>query len=90
MADALIGLIGQPFYDAIAELTAFPNGPDIDDVGEPDVESDVGPTFKEQLVKARRGQGVFRSSVLLTRDGVPRDACVRCETLASQSHQALA
>jgi len=26
----------------------------------------MGPTFTEQLVKARRGQGVFRSSVLLT------------------------
>src|SRR5207237_10324613 len=38
----------------------------VDDAGEPEVESDVGPTFREQLVKARRGQGVFRSSVLLT------------------------
>jgi len=27
---------------------------------------DFGPTFKEQLVKARRGQGVFRSNVLLS------------------------
>ena len=66
MADALVGLIGQPYYDAIAVLTAFPSGPDGDDVGEPDVDSDVAPTFREQLVKARRGQGVFRSSVLLT------------------------
>ena len=33
---------------------------------EPDAETAFGPTFKEQLVKARRGQGVFRSSVLLS------------------------
>ena len=66
MADALIGLIGQPYYDAIAMLTSFPSGPDADDVGEQEVNGDVGPTFREQLVKARRGQGVFRSSVLLT------------------------
>jgi putative restriction endonuclease len=69
MADALIGLIGQSFYDAIAVLTAFPSGPDVDDFNEPDVQIDIGPTFKEQLVKARRGQGVFRSSVLLTETG---------------------
>lgn len=66
MADALIGLIEQPYYDAIAALTAFPIGPDVDDVREPEIESEVGPTFREQLIKARRGQGVFRSGVLLT------------------------
>jgi hypothetical protein len=69
MADALIGLIGQPYFDAIAVLTAFPSGPDledVDDIVQAEVDSDVEPTFKEQLVKARRGQGVFRSSVLLT------------------------
>lgn len=65
MADALIGLIGQPYYDALAELTAFPSGPDVEKIDDSDVENDFGPTFKEQLVKARRGQGVFRSSVLL-------------------------
>ena len=48
-------------------ITAFPSGPDAeeDESGDPEVEGDFGPTFKEQLVKARRGQGVFRSSVLL-------------------------
>ena len=65
----LIGLIGQPYYEGLAVLTAFPSSPDPEDVEEidgPEVESDMGPTFKEQVVKARRGQGVFRSSVLLT------------------------
>ena len=67
MADALIGLIGQPYQEALAELMAFPSGPDVDGIGDPEVDSDFGPTFKEQLVKARRGQGVFRSSVLLSK-----------------------
>jgi putative restriction endonuclease len=66
MAEALIGLMGQHFYDAIALLTAFPAGPDAEETDLPDVEPDSGSTFREQLVKARRGQGVFRSSVLLT------------------------
>ena len=66
LANALIGLIGQPYYDALAELTTFPSGPDVDEPADPEVEGDRGSTFKEQLVKARRGQGVFRSSVLLS------------------------
>ena len=66
MADALIGVIGQPYYEALAELTAFPSGPDVEEIDDSEVDSDLGPTFKEQLVKARRGQGVFRSSVLLS------------------------
>ena len=28
----------------------------------------IGPTFREQLVRARRGQGVFRANVLLRED----------------------
>ena len=28
----------------------------------------TGPTFREQLVRARRGQGVFRANVLLRED----------------------
>ncbi|MEO5739538.1 MAG: HNH endonuclease signature motif containing protein [Vicinamibacterales bacterium] len=66
MADALIGLIGQPYYESLAVLTAFPSGPDVEEFDDMEVEGDIGPTFKEQLVKARRGQGVFRSSVLLS------------------------
>jgi hypothetical protein len=65
MADVLIALMSQPYFDALAMLTTFPAGPDIEEVDEPTIEVDVSPTFREQLVKARRGQGVFRSSVLL-------------------------
>jgi hypothetical protein len=66
MADALIGLIGHSYYEALAVVTAFPSGPDSEEIDSPQVEIDLGPTFREQIVKARRGQGVFRSSVLLT------------------------
>jgi hypothetical protein len=65
MANALVGLIGQAFYDAFALLTAFPSSPDVD-LDDDDVDSDLRPTFREQLIKARRGQGVFRSNVLLS------------------------
>jgi hypothetical protein len=62
LAEALIGLIGQAYWDAYATIAVFQSAP------EPVVESDrgiVGPTFREQLVRSRRGQGVFRSNVLL-------------------------
>ena len=68
LADALIGLIGQSYWDAYAAATA---------VQMPDFEADAtvtiedgapiaaGPTFRQQIVSARRGQGVFRANVLL-------------------------
>ncbi len=65
MADALVGLIGQPYYDNLALLTAFPSGPDVEEITDPEIDASLSATFKEQLVKARRGQGVFRSNVLL-------------------------
>jgi putative restriction endonuclease len=65
MAHALIALIGQAYYDELASLTAFPPNVDAEDTEPPEVEGEFGTTFKEQLVKARRGQGVFRANVLL-------------------------
>jgi len=67
LADALIGLIGQAYWDASATIAALPSAPEpIDD---PVVDQVIiGPTFREQLVRARRGQGVFRSNVLLRED----------------------
>jgi putative restriction endonuclease len=65
LADALIGLIGQAYWDAYAELTALR---DLVASHEEDAIADqgiAGPTFRDQIVKARRGQGVFRSNVLL-------------------------
>ena len=55
----------QPYFDALAALTEFPSSPDVEDNGEPIAETDFSPTFREQLVRARRGQGLFRASVLL-------------------------
>jgi len=66
LADALIALIGQAYWDAYSSITAFANEPDtalMDDAVEE--RTIVGPTFKHQVVKARRGQGVYRANVLL-------------------------
>ena len=66
LADALIGLIGQAYWDAYSTIAVLQTTSD-----EPDdlpVLADAtltGPTFREQLVRARRGQGVFRANVLL-------------------------
>ncbi len=64
LADALVGLIGQAYWAAYAEIAALQNAPEPDDV-EILEEHIIGPTFREQLVRARRGQGVFRANVLL-------------------------
>ena len=66
MAEALIGLIGQAYWDAYSTIAVFqqvpePNGAD---AVRPDG-TIIGPTFRGQIVRARRGQGVFRSNVLL-------------------------
>jgi putative restriction endonuclease len=65
MADALVALIGQAYFVALASIGDFPSEPDTDTLRDPDDGIVIGPTFKEQLVRARRGQGVFRSNVLL-------------------------
>lgn len=66
LADALIGLIGQEFFDVLATLTSFPSAPDAEIEADIPLGHDLGPTFKDRLIKARRGQGIFRSNVLLT------------------------
>ncbi|HUP40924.1 MAG TPA: HNH endonuclease signature motif containing protein [Vicinamibacterales bacterium] len=69
LAEALIGLIGPKYWDAYSTITALQSPPEM---ALPDnVIADAGitgPTFREQLVRARRGQGVFRSNVLLRED----------------------
>lgn len=66
LADALIGLIGQAYWDAHAAIADYQSSPEAvvveEDVAERGI---VGPTYRDQLVRARRGQGVFRSNVLL-------------------------
>lgn len=67
LANALIGLMGQAYFDALAVISGFPSAPDPE---EDDITfgPDMGPTYRDQLIKARRGQGVFRSNVLLTEE----------------------
>jgi putative restriction endonuclease len=64
LADALIGLIGQAYWDAYSTISVFqlPSESMQDPVGDRTI---TGSTFREQLVRSRRGQGVFRSNVLL-------------------------
>ena len=66
LAEAIIALTGQAYLDAYAAIAAFqyviePSDEEVT-VGDGTI---TGPTFREQLVRARRGQGVFRSNVLL-------------------------
>lgn len=65
LADVLIGLIGQAYWDAyetIAVLQEASESVELDSITDAGI---TGPTFREQLVRARRGQGVFRANVLL-------------------------
>lgn len=69
MAQALIGLIGQDFWDNLAAITAVTDETTIAEAEEVILEQGiVGPTFRDQVVRARRGQGVFRANVLLRED----------------------
>jgi hypothetical protein len=66
LADALISVIGPAYWDAWSLIRSGEDAPGWMD--EDALEADrvsIGPTFREQIVKARRGQGVFRANVLL-------------------------
>jgi hypothetical protein len=66
LADALIGLIGQAYWDAYSTIAVLQSALEPMDIESAIVDASItGPTFKEQLVRARRGQGVFRANVLL-------------------------
>ena len=64
MAEILIDLIG-PEYDAIADRARVQEQEaTCDNLEEAIVgRTDIGPTMKEQLVKSRRGQGIFKINV---------------------------
>jgi len=65
LADALIGLIGQTYWDAYSTISLLRGVGEAPEADATIAAGIVGPTFREQLVRARRGQGVFRSNVLL-------------------------
>ncbi|KJK17753.1 hypothetical protein UB46_34670 [Burkholderiaceae bacterium 16] len=71
LAERLINLIGPEYARKLRELSSA--GPESDEGDESnDAEenairgrTDIGPTTKDQLVKARRGQGIFKANVKL-------------------------
>jgi putative restriction endonuclease len=65
LADALIAVIGQAYWDAYETIAVLQEVPESVELEATVDASIVGPTFREQLVRARRGQGVFRANVLL-------------------------
>jgi putative restriction endonuclease len=69
LADALIGLIGDAYWEAYSTIAVLQSAPELIDAGNAVADAGiVGPTFRDQLVRARRGQGVFRANVLLRED----------------------
>jgi hypothetical protein len=81
LADVLIGLIGQPYWDAYSTVAAYQAVPEPTDAEAMPVDATIaGPTFREQLVRARRGQGVFRANVLL------HEECCRVTRVSEPRH----
>lgn len=73
LADALIGLVGQAYWEAYSTIATLQTATELTDAeAAAAVDATLtGPTFREQVVRARRGQGVFRANVLL-REGACR------------------
>lgn len=68
MATVLIELIGRDYRSVTEELWGEVDSPDIEANRQEEAikgRTDIGETTKDQLVKARRGQGVFRANVRL-------------------------
>jgi putative restriction endonuclease len=66
LADALIGLIGPEYWNAVETIALIQHTPEPAFIEEVVTGGAViGPTYRDQLIRARRGQGVFRSNVLL-------------------------
>jgi len=66
LADALIGLIGPAYWNALETTYLIQPAPEPAFIEEVVTSgAGMGPTYREQLIRARRGQGVFRSNVLL-------------------------
>jgi putative restriction endonuclease len=67
LADQLIGLLGTEYELAFEELLNEVNVGSLEESQEGLIKgrTDIGPTAKDQLVKARRAQGIFRANVRL-------------------------
>jgi hypothetical protein len=72
MAQVLIELIGAQYHDALKELQGeMDENETAEDQQEESIKgrTDIGATTKDQLVKSRRGQGVFKANVRLNEKG---------------------
>jgi putative restriction endonuclease len=70
LADVLIAVIGQAYWDAYSTIMALQVAAEPSDAEAAAIveATQPGPTSREQLIRARRGQGVFRANVLLRED----------------------
>jgi len=71
LAEQLIRLLGRQYESILEELSTDVSIDNSEDSQERLIKgrTDIGPTAKEQLVKARRGQGIFRANVRLNEKG---------------------
>ena len=72
MASVLIDLIGHEYRKVFSSLQNEVSNDDHEADSEEKLlqgRTDIGPTTKEQLIKARRGQGVFKANVRLHETG---------------------
>lgn len=65
LALALVNRIEQPYFDAYASIIDHQSPEQAAIEAESLDQALVGSTFREQLIRARRGQGVFRANVRL-------------------------
>ncbi|WP_313817831.1 HNH endonuclease [Cupriavidus sp.] len=68
LAERLIELIGPEYTRTLQELSSeTPESEESDDAEESSIRgrTDIGATTKDQLVRARRGQGIFKANVKL-------------------------
>lgn len=72
MADVLVELIGQEYWSVLQELKGEIRDEDAAEDQQEDAikgRTDIGATTKDQLVKSRRGQGIFKANVRLNEKG---------------------
>lgn len=72
LAEVITNLIGPDYNSALVKLRKeVVNQDSVDDQHEANItgRTDIGATTKDQLVKARRGQGIFKANVRLNEKG---------------------
>ena len=80
LGEALVALIGDAYWNARATIGMLQTADDSQGDLAPYFVDAPGATFREQVVRARRGQGVFRANVLL------REAACRVTKVSEPRH----